>query len=115
MFTSHDQEAAASAGAASLPDKQIVASGAGSNTVLYTVPAGRKFVGWCSNESYNNGSYWISLELDGIGVRHHNGFSQALSQSWDVHDSVVLTILAGTVVKIGNGGTAYVFGVESDA
>ncbi|MBK25920.1 MAG: hypothetical protein CME70_18105 [Halobacteriovorax sp.] len=115
MFTPHDQAAAASAGAAALPDKQIVASGSGSNTVLYTVPAGRKFVGWCSNESWNNGSYWISLELDGIGVRHYNGFSAAITQYWDGPDSVVLTLLAGTIVKIGNGGTAYVFGVESDA
>ena len=115
MFTPHDQEAAAVAGKASAPDKQIVASGTGSNTVLYTVPAGRKFVGWCSNESWNNGSYWISLELDGIGVRHFNGFSAAITQQWDGPDSVVLTLLAGTVVKIGNGGTAFVFGVESDA
>tara|TARA_B100000427_G_scaffold166906_3_gene138633 strand:+ start:3567 stop:3917 length:351 start_codon:yes stop_codon:yes gene_type:complete len=114
-LTQNKRTSAQDAGAVSAPDKQIVAQGTGSNTLLYSVPDGRKFVGWCSNESWNNGSYWISLEKDGIGVRHYNGFSAAITQYWDGPDSVVLTLLAGTVVKIGNGGTAYVFGVESDA
>ena len=115
MFTPIDQEVAAVAGATPQPDKQICASGNGANTVVYTVPAGRKFVGWASNESWNNGSYWTQLEVDGIGIRHFNGFSAGITQQWDGPDSVVLTLLAGTVVKIGNGGNLYVFGVESDA
>ena len=34
-------------------DKQIVAVGSGANTVVYTVPDGRKFVGYASNTSWN--------------------------------------------------------------
>jgi len=116
MFTPIDEQApAATGGAEPKPDKQICTSGNGANTVCYTVPAGRKFVGWASNESWNNGSYWTQLEFDGGLVRHYNGFSAGISQQWDGPDSVVLTLLAGTVVKVGNGNTVYVFGVESDA
>ncbi len=116
MFTPIDETAsAASTGVEAKPDKQICANGNGANTVVYTVPAGRKFVGWASNESWNNGSYWTQLEFDSGVVRHFNGFSAGIAQQWDGPDSVVLTLLAGTVVKIGNGGNLYVFGVESDA
>jgi len=96
-------------------DKQIVAYGSGANTVVYTVPNNRKFVGYCSNNSWNNGSYWASLEKDGIGVRHHSGFSADLFSGYTGPPTPVLTLLAGTVVKVGNGGNVSVFGVESDA
>ena len=116
MFTPIDEQATAvTGGTEAKPDKQICATGSGANTVVYTVPAGRKFVGWASNISWNNGSYWTKLEVDGVSVIHYNGFSAAISQQWDGPDSVVLTLLAGTVIKVGNGSDLYVFGVESDA
>lgn len=116
MFTPIDETAsAASSGASPQPDKQIGAYASGANSLAYTVPSGRKFVGWASNSSWNNGSYWVQLEVDGTVIKHQNGFSADIAQQWDGPDSVVLTLLAGTVVKVGNGGNVYVFGVESDA
>lgn len=95
-------------------DKQIAATASNANTVVYTVPEGRKFVGWASNTNQSNGSYWASLEANGVAVRHHSQFSFAPTSGMGI-DSPVLTLLAGTTVKVGNGQTVYVFGVESDA
>lgn len=104
------------AGASSAPDKQICASGTGSNTVVYTVPTGRKFVGWASNNEGHSGSYWAQLETSaGVAVRHYSGFSTSPTQYKTGIPSPELTLLAGTIVKVGNGNTVYVFGVESDA
>lgn len=102
------------AGTVSAPDKQICTSGTGANTIVYTVPAGRKFVGWASNNTSQNGSYWAQLEFDGGVVRHYSQFSFS-PVSYQTIPAPVLTLLAGTVVKVGNGQTVYVFGVESDA
>ena len=107
--------AAQTTGSSPQPDKQICATGSGANTLVYTVPTGRKFVGWASNSSWVNGSYWTQLEVGGVAVYHYNGFSAQISQQYDGPDSVVLTLLGGTNVKVGNGGNVYVFGVESDA
>lgn len=95
-------------------DKQICAYGSGANTVVYTVPDGRKFVGWASNGNGTSGSYWAQLEVNSVVVRHYSGFSTAPASNMPP-DSPVLTLLAGTVVKVGNGQNVYVFGVESDA
>ena len=103
-----------SSGAEPQPDKQICTSGTNANTVVYTVPQGRKFVGWASNHASQNGSYWAQLEFDGGVVRHYSQFSFQ-PVSYQTIDAPVLTLLAGTVVKVGNGNTVYVFGVESDA
>jgi|TARA_R100000149_G_C5812558_1_gene95221 hypothetical protein len=104
------------AGTVSAPDKQICASGTGVNTVVYTVPTGRKFVGWASNENSATGSYWTQLETSaGAVVRHYSGFSASAVQYKTGIPSPELTLLAGTIVKVGNGQTVYVFGVESDA
>ena len=116
MFTPIDETASsASSGASPQPDKQIGATANGANSLVYTVPAGRKFVGYCSNNSWNNGSYWAQLEVDGTVVRHHSGFSADLFSGYTGPPTPVLTLLAGTVVKVGNGGNVFVFGVESDA
>ena len=114
MLTPIDDIVSSASGQASAPDKQICAEGSGANTIVYTVPAGRKFVGWASNGNGTSGSYWAQLEFDGGVVRHYSGFSTAPSSNMPA-DSPVLTLLAGTVVKVGNGQTVYVFGVESDA
>lgn len=109
-----DAPVSAATAASSGGDKQIVAVGSSSGTIVYTVPAGRKFVGWASNQSSYNGSYWVSLEKDGIAVVHYSQFSFQPT-SYQTIPAPVLTLLAGTVVKVGNGSTVYVFGVESDA
>lgn len=100
------------AGTTPKADKQIAAEGSSNNTVVYTVPAGRKFVGWASNT--NNGSYWANLESGGVAVRHYGTFSASPTTN-RYEENSVLTLLAGTTVKVGNGQTVYVFGVESDA
>jgi len=114
MLTPIDDATTSSSGQASAPDKQICTSGTSANTLVYTVPAGRKFVGWASNDTSQNGSYWAQLEFDGGSVRHYSQFSFA-PVSYQTIPAPVLTLLAGTEVKVGNGNTVYVFGVESDA
>ena len=113
-LTQRTIQSESSAVATPQPDKQICASGQGSNTIVYSVPTGRKFVGWASNGNGNGSSYWAQLEFGGGVVRHWSGFSTPPSSNMPP-DSPVLTLLAGTVVKVGNGQTVYVFGVESDA
>ncbi len=113
MLTPID-DAPAVAGATAQADKQIAATAQNNGTVVYTVPAGRKFVGWASNTNSSNGSYWASLEAGGVAVRHYSQFSYG-PVNYQTIDSPVLTLLAGTTVKVGNGQTVYVFGVESDA
>lgn len=102
------------AGATAQADKQIASSGSGNNTLLYTVPSGRKFTGWASSVSGTSSSYFILLEAAGVSVYHYSGFSTAPSTNMPP-DSPVLTLLAGTSIKNGGGSTGYVFGVESDA
>jgi len=114
MLTPIDDATSSASGQAAAPDKQICTSGQSANTLVYQVPAGRKFVGWASNSNNANGSYWAQLEFDGGVVRHFNDFSNNPT-SYQRSGATVLTLLAGTEVKVGNGNTVYVFGVESDA
>ena len=107
-------DSAAGGGAGATPDKQICATATNANTVVYTVPVGRKFIGWASNHNGTSGSYWAQLEFGGGVIRHYSGFATGPSSNMPP-DSPVLTLLAGTVVKVGNGQTVDVFGVESDA
>lgn len=102
------------AGTTAQADKQIAATGSSNDTLLYTVPSGRKFIGWASSASGTSSSYYIKLEAGGTSVYHYSGFSTSPSTNMPP-DSPVLTLLAGTSVKNGGGSTGYVFGVESDA
>ena len=115
MLTPVDDAPAIVTTGASGPDKQICAEGANANTIVYTVPAGRKFKGWASNYSQANGSRWVIFEdPNGNQVRHFNDFANQPT-SYQTNSAPEVTLLAGTVVKVGNGSTVYCFGVESDA
>ena len=100
-------------------DKQICAGGNSANAVVYTVPTGKKFVGFCSHErTYQSSGYHARIVApDGNEVAHTGGFSSFSASGYPQGSTTVeLTLLAGTSVK-NQGGTnyVYVFGVESDA
>ena len=116
MLTSHDQEAAASAGKAALPDKQIGATTNTNGAVFYTVPAGRVFRGWLSNNASNQGSGAYALNVvDGVEILHRGAFTSETQNYRTSSSSPTLTLLAGTSVKNYGSDTSYIFGVESDA
>lgn len=99
------------------PDKQIGARSNTNGAVFYTVPAGRVFNGWVSNDGSNQGTgYYTNIVVDGVDIIHRGTFSTAVVNYKTGSPASKLTLLAGTSVK-NSGGTAfsYVFGVESDA
>ena len=106
------------AGALAPNSKQICAQSNTSGAVVYTVPAGKKFIGWASHErgNYSSGYYAEIISADGGIARHTGGFSQMGGTNYTSHPAPVLTLLAGTTVK-NQGGANYVcvMGVESDA
>ena len=98
--------------------KQICAQSNTSGAVVYTVPTGKKFVGFASHErgNWSQGYYAEIISADGGIARHTGGFSQMGGGTYPAMASPVLTLLAGTTVK-NQGGSNYVcvMGVESDA
>ena len=106
------------AGAGTSNDKQICAQSNSSGAVIYTVPDGKKFVGFCSHErgNWSQGYYAEIISADGGIARHTGGFSQMGGGTYPMGDSPELTLLAGTSVK-NQGGSNYtcVMGIESDA
>ena len=107
------------AATASAPQKQICAGSNSSGAVIYTVPAGKKFVGYCGHERtyHSNGYHARIVNADGGEVAHTGGFSSFSGSNYTQGSTTVeLTLLAGTSVK-NEGGVnyTYVFGVESDA
>ena len=116
MLTPIDEAAATASGATPQADKQISAKSTTNLAVVYTVPAGRKFVGWVSNEGSASGSSYTSwLSSGGTDVRHYSYFS-AEPSSYKYFPAPEITLLAGTSVKQGSGSyNTNVWGVESDA
>lgn len=114
MLTPVDS-AASSGGAVAAADTQIALQGTTNLAVIYTVPAGRKFVGWVSNEGSSSGSSYLSwLSSGGINIRHYSSFS-AEPTSYKYFPAPQVTLLAGTSVLNGGGSyNTHVFGVESD-
>ena len=99
-------------------DKQICAQSNTSGAVVYTVPDGKKFVGFCSHErsNWSAGYYAEIISASGGTARHTGGFSNMGGGQYPMGDTPELTLLAGTSVK-NQGGSNYtcVMGIESDA
>ena len=99
-------------------EKQICASSQTSGAIIYTVPVGKKFVGYAGHERANQGAgYYAEIVSANGGIaRHYGGFSAFGASQRAIAPSPVLTLLAGTTVK-NQGGSNYcsVMGVESDA
>ena len=99
------------------PDKQICAKTSTASAVLYTVPAGRKFVGFFGHQ-YGNNNYYMEVTSDGTSantIRYYGGIG-AEPYNYKHITMVEHTLLAGTAVKnSGSGSNCYIFGVESDA
>lgn len=117
--SSGSSSSSSSSGSTSNPDTQIAVEGGSSSAVLYTVPTGRKFVGWVSSR-YNydtNQAYSPKLKVGSVEVLHQSSFSaQPYSSTRSPMSAPQITLLAGTSVTVGNtGNNTYVFGVESDA
>jgi hypothetical protein len=82
-----------------------IQSTASSDTILYTVPVGRKFVGYISSANSNG-----DIKINNMTV--YSSLSTANSR-WP---SILHTLLPGTVVREGNfPSTTRIIGVESDA
>tara|TARA_Y100000114_G_C11750778_1_gene324185 strand:- start:295 stop:666 length:372 start_codon:yes stop_codon:yes gene_type:complete len=100
------------------PDKQICVKQNSAGAVAYTVPAGRKFVGWFGHQ-YGIQSYYCEITTTGTStttIRYYGGLgAEPYNQRNPTHDQT-LTLLAGTSLKNSpSGSNCYVLGVESDA
>ncbi len=108
----------ASTGSGGTSQKQICAQSQTSGAVIYTVPDGKKFVGYAGHEraGQSQGYYAEIVSADGGTARHYGGFSAYGASQRAIAPSPVLTLLAGTSVK-NQGGSNWcsVMGVESDA
>ena len=106
------------AGSGDTNQKQICAQSNTSGAVIYTVPAGKKFVGYASHERSGQGAGYYAeiVSADGGTARHYGGFGTYGGQYDPIGPAPVLTLLAGTSVK-NQGGSNYcsVMGIESDA
>lgn len=119
MLSPIDEAAVVSATSAGpQPDTQIAASSSSSNTLLYTVPAGRKAELYFGHQyAYSNGyDYYLFVDVDGTYIKVHGGLSSQ-SSNYKSLTTPIMTLLAGTRVltRSSNSGDAYIFGVEKDA
>lgn len=96
-------------------DIQICANSSTDAAVIYTVPTGKVFRGFCSNSRANQGYRVRIYNAAGTYVKHTGGFGTDTSNYTAGSTTVELTLLAGSSVTNDNGQEAYVFGVESDA
>ncbi len=121
MLTPVDQAAASSSsggGAVAQPETQVAATSGSQNTILYTVPAGRKAEVYLGHEytGANNNDYYLNVDVGGILIRVWSGLSNQ-SNTYRSLTTPLLTLIAGTVVRTqpNNSGSAYILGVEKDA
>lgn len=90
-------------------EKQIVLNSSTPNAVVYTVPAGRKFVGSIFNTSY--GQYYL---LNDNSV--YTSMNTGTGGSVPIESACSITLLAGTVVKVNSTPhQVCILGVEYDA
>ncbi len=97
-----------SSGTVSAPIQIAIPNGTAANEIMYTVPAGRKFVGRIWNTQ--NGS---STRINTTYVYTYVGQSTYVTQVgafWEYY------LLAGTVIREGGtGNTTSILGIESAA
>ena len=117
-LTQNTVSSAAASGAEPQADKQIAARSTNTNTLLYTVPSGRKAELYFGHQyAYSNGNdYYLNVDVSGTYIRVHGGLSSQ-SSSYKTLTTPLITLLAGTRVLThsSNSGEAYILGVESDA
>ncbi len=121
MLTPVDQAASSSSsggGAVAQPETQVAATSGSQNTILYTVPAGRKaevYLGHQYTDS-NTNDYYVNVDVGGTLIRVYSGLSNQSVQYRSL-TTPLITLIAGTVVRTqpSNSGDAYILGVEKDA
>ena len=117
-LTQNTVSSAAASGAEPQADKQIAAKTSGSNTLLYTVPSGRKAELYFGHQysGSNNNDYYLNVDVSGTYIRVQGGLS-GQSVQYRSLTTPLITLLAGTRVLThsNNSGEAYILGVESDA
>lgn len=103
---------------AAQPDTQIASATSTSNTIMYTVPAGRKAELYFGHQysSANQNDYYLLVDVAGVLIRVWGGLS-GQSASYRTLTTPLVTLLAGSIVKTqsSNSGIAYILGVEKDA
>lgn len=92
----------ASTAATGQPDKQIAAYASSSGQVIYTVPSGRRFDGYCTSNSSSS----ATLQINGSNVYWTN-------QS-DATVVIPMSGVAGTVFKMASNVDISLWGVETD-
>lgn len=89
--------------------RQIAANGYGGGVILYTVPAGKKFVGYIYGAS-TAANYSITPS-GGVPVSMTAPATSATNLS---HTAFQLVLIAGTTVANAGANTLQLIGVESD-
>lgn len=105
-------------GVVAQPETQVAATSNSSNTILYTVPSGRKaevYLGHQYTDS-NTNDYYLHVDVGGTLIRVWSGLSNQSAQYRSL-TTPLITLIAGTIVrtKSSNTGYAYILGVEKDA
>lgn len=89
--------------------KQVtINNSSAANSIMYTVPLNRKFIGYIGNTQSGPQTF-----INGTPVYCHHGSGTTVAQSGAL---VQHTLLAGTIVKEGgSANTSFIYGVEYDA
>lgn len=90
--------------------RQVVASSAVIGAILYTVPAGKKFVGTIHSDSV--GCYVTITPSGGAGV---SVASPSIFSSYVSVSPIPVTLISGTIISNNSSaGSTFLVGVESD-
>jgi hypothetical protein len=90
--------------------RQIVVIGSGSSTVMYTVPAGKKFQGTLSS---NTTGYTVAITPTGGSMAMFQVPSVSIAPTTP---ALPITLVAGSIVtNIPSSNNSYLIGVETDA
>lgn len=94
--------------ASGTPPKQIaITNTALAGTAMYTVPAGRKFIGRFTTTSTNQ-----PTKINGVRIYPYYGGGTSVAQSGALGE---WTLVAGTVVSENTSNQTSIVGVEYDA